>query len=62
MASEQHQLPPVELSAHEQLVVVAVAVLEQAVDLVENSLNSDEQLSFASAMIPGSTIGVYIEN
>lgn len=55
--SNDHQLPPVELSPSEQLIVVAVAVLEQAVELVEESLQSDEQLSFPSVFIPGSTIG-----
>lgn len=58
-ASNDHQLPPVELSSSEQLIVVAVAVLEQAVELVEESLQTDEQLSFPSVLIPGSTIGQY---
>lgn len=53
----EHQLPPVELSSYEHLILVAVAVLEQAVDLVENSLTEDSQLSSPSALIPGSTIG-----
>lgn len=53
---DQH-LPPVELSSYDQLILVAVAVLEQAVDLVENSLTEDSQLSWSSVLIPGSTIG-----
>ena len=43
--------------AQEKLVQVAVAVLQQAVDLVERSLVSDEQLIQVSKYIPGSTIG-----
>jgi hypothetical protein len=52
-----HPLPPVDFSPFEQLILVAVAVLEQAVDLVENSLKQDDELTFASTLIPGSTIG-----
>lgn len=54
--SNEH-LPPVELSSYDQLILVAVAVLEQAVDLVENSLTEDSQLSSSSVLLPGSTIG-----
>lgn len=54
-----HQLPPVELTSFEQLVLVSIAVLEQALDLVDESLEEDKQLSFNSNLIPGSTIGVY---
>ncbi len=56
-SSDHPQLPPIELSSSEQLIIVAIAVLEQAVDLVESSLEKDSQLSFASTLIPGSTIG-----
>jgi hypothetical protein len=55
--SDTIQLPPVELPSSEQLVIVAIAVLEQAVDLLENSLENDTQLTFTSTLIPGSTIG-----
>lgn len=54
--SEGYQLPPVDLSSFEQLVIVAIAVLEQALDLVAD-LQDDSQLSFNSTLIPGSTIG-----
>jgi len=55
--SDAVQLPPVELSSSEQLVTVAITVLEQAVNLIEGTLKNDLQLSFASKLIPGSTIG-----
>jgi hypothetical protein len=56
-SSETVQLPPVELSSSEQLIIVAIAVLEQAVNFVENFLENDTQLTFTSTLIPGSTIG-----
>jgi hypothetical protein len=43
-------------SAH--LLLVAITVLGQAVDLVENVLTSDEQLCIVSKFLPGSTIGM----
>jgi hypothetical protein len=46
-------------SPSSQLLAVAVTVLEQAIDLVENVLISDEQLTTQSKYLPGSTIGVY---
>jgi hypothetical protein len=55
--SANQPLPPVEFSSYDQLILVAVAVLEQAVDLVENSLTEDSQLSSNSVLLPGSTIG-----
>jgi len=61
-SSETVQLPPVELSSSEQLVIVAIAVLEQAVNLVENFLENDNQLTFASTLIPGSTIGKHLRH
>jgi hypothetical protein len=56
-SSDTIQLPPIELSSSEQLVIVAIAVLEQAVNLVENFLENDNRLTFTSTLIPGSTIG-----
>lgn len=41
----------------QQLLVVARTVLEQAVDLVDNYLTSDDQLTVHSKSLPGSTIG-----
>lgn len=46
-----------ETSSLNDLLTVATAVLHQAVDLVNESLSSDEQLTFQSTYIPGSTIG-----
>jgi hypothetical protein len=41
-----------------QLLSVAVAVLNQALDLVENRLTDDSQLSVSAQHLSGSTIGV----
>ena len=40
-----------------RLLEVSTVVLQQAVDLVDNDLTSDEQLSVHSQYMPGSTIG-----
>ena len=40
-----------------RLIEVSTVVLQQAVDLVDNSLTSDEQLTVHSQFMPGSTIG-----
>jgi hypothetical protein len=42
-----------------QLVSVSKTILLQAVDLVENHLTSDDQLTVHSKFLPGSTIGTY---
>ena len=42
-----------------QLLSVSKAVLNQALDLVETVLTSDEQLTVNSKYLPGSTIGTY---
>lgn len=42
----------------DQLLSVSVTVLQQARDLVENVLASDEQLTVQSKYLPGSTIGI----
>jgi hypothetical protein len=41
-----------------QLLAVATTVLRQGLDLVENVLTSDDQLTVHSKYLPGSTIGV----
>ena len=41
----------------ENLLAVAVIVLHQAIDLLEDKISSDDQLSYRSKYIPGSTIG-----
>ena len=40
-----------------RLLEVSTIVLQQAVDLVDNSLTSDDQLTTHSQYMPGSTIG-----
>jgi uncharacterized damage-inducible protein DinB len=52
----------VELSQSEQLLSVAVTVLQQALNLVDNLLTSDEQLTVPSSSIPGSTIGKHLRH
>ncbi|KAA1468554.1 hypothetical protein DENSPDRAFT_833894, partial [Dentipellis sp. KUC8613] len=46
----------------EQLQDVSVKVLEQAVDLLNNSLSSDDQLTYNSKFLPGSTIGKHLRH
>jgi hypothetical protein len=41
----------------EQLIDVGTSILNQALDLLDNSLTSDEQLTVHSQYMPGSTIG-----
>ena len=41
-----------------RLLEVSTVILQQAVDLVDNSLESDEQLTVHSQYMPGSTIGL----
>lgn len=49
-----------EVTALARLQEVSTVVLRQAVDLVNNSLTSDEQLTVHSQFMPGSTIGAWI--
>ena len=42
----------------EQLIEVGTTILNQALDLLNNSLTSDEQLTVHSQYMPGSTIGM----
>ena len=44
----------------EQLIDVGVTILNQALDFVNNSLTSDEQLTVHSQYMPGSTIGTVL--
>ncbi|KAG8696713.1 hypothetical protein FRC09_008308 [Ceratobasidium sp. 395] len=46
----------------EQLTEVARAVLGQAVDLLQNTLSDDDQLTYQSKYIPGSTIGKHLRH
>lgn len=43
----------------QQQLSVAKTVLLQAVDLLDNYLTSDDQLTISSKYLPGSTIGAY---
>ncbi|KAG0703120.1 hypothetical protein DFH29DRAFT_917967 [Suillus ampliporus] len=45
-----------------QLQFVSTTVLQQALDLVENVLTSDEQLIVQSKFLPGSTIGKHLRH
>lgn len=47
-----------EPTALARLLEVSTAILRQGVDLVENRLTSDDQLTTQSNYIPGSTIGM----
>ena len=47
-----------EAKALERLLEVCSVVLKQGIDLVDNFLVSDDQLTMQSQYIPGSTIGV----
>ncbi|KAI0757260.1 hypothetical protein C8Q80DRAFT_1093278 [Daedaleopsis nitida] len=51
-----------EATALARLLDVSTAILRQAVDLVENGLTSDEQLTTHSNYIPGSTIGKHLRH
>lgn len=46
----------------EQLLEVGTIILGQALDLLDNSLTSDEQLSIQSQYMPGSTIGKHLRH
>ena len=48
---------PAEAKELDQLLDVGSKIIDQALDMLENSLSSDEQLSFSSKFLPGSTIG-----
>ncbi|TCD70090.1 hypothetical protein EIP91_005072 [Steccherinum ochraceum] len=51
-----------EAKALERLLEVSTLVLAQAVNLVDNSLVSDDQLTAKSQYIPGSTIGKHLRH
>ena len=46
-----------EMQSLEQLLDVSTKVLAQAIDLLDNSFTSDNQLTVSSKYLPGSTIG-----
>lgn len=49
---------PAEMTPLERLLLVSRTVLQQAIDMLTENISSDEQLSFQSNYIPGSTIGL----
>ncbi|RDX56150.1 hypothetical protein K466DRAFT_661316 [Polyporus arcularius HHB13444] len=51
-----------ESTALARLLEVSTAILRQGVDLVENGLTSDDQLTTHSNYIPGSTIGKHLRH
>ena len=55
--SENSERAPAEAKELEQLLDVGSKIIDQALDLIDNSLSSDEQLTFSSKFLPGSTIG-----
>ncbi|KAH9964488.1 hypothetical protein BC827DRAFT_1187404 [Russula dissimulans] len=46
----------------EQLIDVGTSILNQALDLVNNALTSDDQLAVHSRYMPGSTIGKHLRH
>ncbi|KLO20520.1 hypothetical protein SCHPADRAFT_934359 [Schizopora paradoxa] len=57
MASDDHPEDNMD-----NLLAVGVIVLKQAVDFVQESVTTDEQLTFRSKFIPGSTIGKHLRH
>ncbi|KAL5534565.1 hypothetical protein ACEPAG_1028 [Sanghuangporus baumii] len=55
-------LPQSEGESLDKLLQVSVIVLGQAVDLVNQSLSEDDQLTMESKFIPGSTIGKHLRH
>ncbi|KAI0286757.1 hypothetical protein BGY98DRAFT_909169 [Russula aff. rugulosa BPL654] len=63
-AQNDHHRPEDEMNDPnlEQLIDVGVAILSQALDFVNDSLTSDEQLTVHSQYMPGSTIGKHLRH
>ena len=59
-ASFDQNTPQDEATSLARLLETSTAILRQAIDLVEDGLTSDDQLSIQSNHIPGSTIGAPI--
>jgi hypothetical protein len=61
-AQNDHHRPEDDMkdSNLEQLIEVGITILSQALDFVNNSLTSDEQLTVHSQYMPGSTIGTVL--
>ncbi|TFY82070.1 hypothetical protein EWM64_g1942 [Hericium alpestre] len=56
------QASEVEMRNLDQLLDVSTKILTQALDLLDNSLSSDEQLLYNSKFLPGSTIGKHLRH
>ncbi|KAM5538273.1 hypothetical protein V8D89_008160 [Ganoderma adspersum] len=54
--------PQDEATSLARLLETSTAILRQAIDLVEDGLTSDDQLSIHSNYIPGSTIGKHLRH
>lgn len=54
---ENSERSSVEAKELEQLLDVGNKIIDQALDLIDNSLSSDEELTISSKFLPGSTIG-----
>jgi hypothetical protein len=52
----------VQVSALDNLLEVTIIVIQQAITLLNETVTTDAQLSFASNSIPGSTIGKHIRH
>ncbi|KAI0374434.1 hypothetical protein BV20DRAFT_936190 [Pilatotrama ljubarskyi] len=61
-ASVPQNGPQDEATALSRLLEVSTAILRQAIDLLENGLTTDEQLTTHSNYIPGSTIGKHLRH
>jgi hypothetical protein len=61
-AQNDHHRPEDEMNDPnlEQLIDVGVTILNQALDFVNDSITSDEQLTVHSQYMPGSTIGTVL--
>jgi hypothetical protein len=55
-------MPSTDADQVHQLLDVGSKVLDQALDLLNNSLSSDDQLSISSKFLPGSTIGKHLRH
>ncbi|KZV77563.1 hypothetical protein PENSPDRAFT_621082 [Peniophora sp. CONT] len=60
--NEGSERAPAETKELEQLLDVGNKIIDQALDLIDNSLTSDEQLAFSSKFLPGSTIGKHLRH
>ncbi|CCM01647.1 uncharacterized protein FIBRA_03708 [Fibroporia radiculosa] len=62
MNGTDHDTDTNDATALTRLLEVSTTVLHQAVDLVDNTLTTDEQLTVHSQYMPGSTIGKHLRH